>query len=206
MNTVQVMHTTMIIDHIYSGHIDAVQEYFAKYSIGKINNIVFHMYNGDQEDGYAIIYLDFWYDNIVSKNMYNRIINNGEVRLVYDDPYYCVMRFYDTVDDRQEYLKRENTIEDEDEGEGEAEREGMTMDDRQDYMVDISTQLEKLFNCYSEIKKEVQLVSFTQKNMHEDLKKILYVKRSTPIKKNKKNSKKNKSINTWARRLRNNIS
>ena len=221
------MKTTMIIDNVNINHIDIIREYFVKYNIGKINDIAFYKSFVCSDNGYVIIELDEWYNNKTSENMYERMVNYGEVRLVYNDPQYFIMKFYnipkhgeeyldrenkiaeETPDYREEYLDRENTIKEEtpDYREDYLDRENTIAEETPEYrevnMMDISVQLENIYTCFSDVKKEVKRVTYLQNRMHKELKKIKVVKLITPI--HKRVYKKNKHINVWARRLRNNI-
>lgn len=164
MNDTSVMKTTMIIDNIRVNHINNIHEYFAKYNIAKINNIVFHAHFGEYGNGHAIIYLDEWYNNITAENMYERIVECGEVKLVYDEPEYFVMKFYnnhesdlkETPDYREDYIQQENEID-------EFDNQESTPDYREDYI-----KQENEVDLSQEIDTEAYMVSDhdCQKNAH----------------------------------------
>ena len=104
------MNKSLIIDNnVGEQQLDIITNYFENYKIGNSLSIEYN-------EAYkcAILKLDFWYDNSCAKNMYNKIEETGETRIVYDDPEYFTVRFYpgevDTFDDRDEYIANENLI------------------------------------------------------------------------------------------------
>ena len=106
------MTKTLIIDNnVHCEHLDVIADFFEKYKLGKPLSI-----NYNEEQKCAVLKLDFWYDNVCANNMYDRIVETGEARIVYNDPEYFTVRFYheeeEGVDYRDEYIANENRIDD----------------------------------------------------------------------------------------------
>ena len=115
-------HTLIIENHVLESDLDTIRDFFENYQLAKIDTIE---YNND--DLNAIVTLDGWYDTGSARNMYDRIVDHGEAKIVYDDPLYFTVKFYDvaglvnqeeqeqeqeeeSVDDRNEYIARENDV------------------------------------------------------------------------------------------------
>ena len=115
-------HTLIIENHVLESDLDTIRDFFENYQLAKIDTIE---YNND--DLNAIVTLDGWYDTSSARNMYDRIVDHGEAKIVYDDPLYFTVKFYDvaglvnqeeqeqeqeeeSVDDRNEYIARENDV------------------------------------------------------------------------------------------------
>ena len=115
-------HTLIIDNHVLESDLDTIRDFFENYQLAKIDTIE---YNND--DLNAIVTLDGWYDTGSARNMYDRIVDHGEAKIVYDDPLYFTVKFYDvaglvnqeeqeqeqeeeSVDDRNEYIARENDV------------------------------------------------------------------------------------------------
>ena len=63
-------------------------------TIGKVNHIDFVAKQGKDGNHFNVAYIhfDFWHDTIVTRNLQDRIFNEGQVaRVVYDDPWYWVV-------------------------------------------------------------------------------------------------------------------
>ena len=82
--------------------VENIRNWFEKYDIATVNNVTFHLheepeyYVEDKNDyyGYAIIEIDEWLNNTCACNFYENIYNlNG--KMVFDDPYYWEIEFYD---------------------------------------------------------------------------------------------------------------
>ncbi len=91
-----------IPDNVLPLDIETIYNWFERYNIAKVNNVTFHLHEEPEyyvEDnnghyGYAVIYIDEWYDNTCACNFYEHIYNlNG--KMVFDDPYYWEIEFYD---------------------------------------------------------------------------------------------------------------
>ena len=205
----------LIIDNIQIRDGDIIREYFATYNIAKLNDIVFHSYFGQDGNGYAIIYIDYWCSNLTAENMYDRIVDHGEVRMVYDDPKYFVVRFYggydgehdgeqeETADYREDYIEAENKVDETpDYREDYVEAENRVEDDDDDgSMKKIAGKLDELVNRFNQFEVQLSDVNRTQLRMKKmrgskrvlpEISKTVYKKTSTSI----------KSANVWARRLR----
>ena len=116
-------HTLIIENHVLESDLDTIRDFFENYQLAKIDTIE---YNND--DLNAIVTLDGWYDTGSARNMYDRIVDHGEAKIVYDDPLYFTVKFYDvagvvnqeeqeqeqeqeeSIDDRNEYIARENDV------------------------------------------------------------------------------------------------
>ena len=219
----------LIIDNLQIQDGDIIREYFATYNIAKLNDIVFHSHFGHDGNGYAIIYIDYWCSNLTAENMYDRIVERGDVRMVYDDPKYFVVRFYggafesdgflgSTDDYRYDYVEAENKVDetpDYREDYVEAENRVVNNDDddddvklecERDAVYDgsikkITGKLDELVNRFNQFEVQLSDVNRTQLRM----KKMRGSKRVLPeISKTvyKKTSTSIKSANVWARRLR----
>jgi len=205
----------LIVDNIQIQDGDIIREYFATYNIAKLNDIVFHSYFGQDGNGYVIIYIDYWCSNLTAENMYDRIVDHGEVRMVYDDPKYFVVRFYggydgehdgeqeETADYREDYIEAENKVDETpDYREDYVEAENRVEDDDDDgSMKKIAGKLDELVNRFNQFEVQLSDVNRTQLRMKKmrgskrvlpEISKTVYKKTSTSI----------KSANVWARRLR----
>lgn len=118
----QMTKTLVIDNNVHYEHLDTIADFFEKYKLGKPLSI-----NYNEEQKCAVLKLDFWYDNVCANNMYDRIVETGESRIVYNDPEYFTVRFYNDeqegVDYRDEYIANENRIQDE-----------VSVDYREDYI------------------------------------------------------------------------
>ena len=205
----------LIVDNIRIQDGDIIREYFAMYNIAKLNDIVFHSYFGQDGNGYAIIFIDYWCSNLTAENMYDRIVDHCEVRMVYDDPKYFVVRFYggydgehdgeqeETADYREDYIEAENKVDETpDYREDYVEAENRVEDDDDDgSMKKIAGKLDELVNRFNQFEVQLSDVNRTQLRMKKmrgskrvlpEISKTVYKKTSTSI----------KSANVWARRLR----
>lgn len=101
--------TLIISNNVQEENLDTITNFFEKYQLGKPLSI-----NYNNESKSAILELEFWYDNVCANNMYHRIVESGEARIVYNEPDYFSVRFYhdekESVDYRDEYLANENLI------------------------------------------------------------------------------------------------
>lgn len=84
--------TTLIIpNYVTEQDIPKIWHYLDYYNIAKVHDIKYYY---DQDDhGFAIIYIDEWYNNTGANNFYYSIVAN-KCRMVYDDPYYWNVEFY----------------------------------------------------------------------------------------------------------------
>ena len=105
----QMTNTLIIDNNVGHEHLDTIVDFFKKYKLGKPRSI-----NYNEEYKCAIMKLDFWYDNMCANNMYDRIVETGETRIVYSDPEYFTVRFYhegeEGVDYREDYIQNENRL------------------------------------------------------------------------------------------------
>jgi acyl-[acyl carrier protein]--UDP-N-acetylglucosamine O-acyltransferase len=65
-------------------------EVFASNGIGKVNHIDFVTKIGKDNKVYhsAYVHFDYWYDNIASRNIQEKLNAGKEAKIVYDDPWY----------------------------------------------------------------------------------------------------------------------
>lgn len=105
--TTHNMHSTKVLyipDFILPQDIPKVYHYFDCYNIAKLKSVeVFDHpepeYNCEDRAyyGYAIIVVDKWYNTNISKSFYQSIVEN-RCKMVYDDPYYWDLEFYEGYD------------------------------------------------------------------------------------------------------------
>ena len=114
MNTVNSQPDILIVEgDVRESDLNTIQNYFEKYYLGKVDKIVYHHPNSSC-NGKALVYLEYWYNNICAENMYNRILETGEARIVYNDPHYFTVRSHSTgeesADYRDDYVMTENDV------------------------------------------------------------------------------------------------
>ena len=165
--------TLHIQNNVQYDHLDIIRDFFEKYQLGKVNSVVH-----SSSDNSAVLKLDHWYDNNCAKNMCERIYQHGETRIIYDDPNYFTVKFLDyqeedTIDSRDEYIKRENYIQnDYDEHQYDNDHENQSHDEREDEevnhannccfdthddyleddVIENTTNIERLFRIVEELK------------------------------------------------------
>ena len=90
-----VMNLNIYIPHVFLNiSKEQIIYIFENLEIGKISRIDFVIKIGQNNKCYnsAYIYFEEWYDNTVTKNFQERILNpDKEARIVYDDPYFWVI-------------------------------------------------------------------------------------------------------------------
>tara|TARA_B100000902_G_C27314441_1_gene920364 strand:+ start:2579 stop:3262 length:684 start_codon:yes stop_codon:yes gene_type:complete len=99
----------IIGDNITLDHLNTITDYFLKYEIGKPKTIT---YNEDKFT--ALLELEEWCDNVCARNVYERICEKGLTKIIYNDPDYFIVKFYEeegTPDYRDEYIVKENSVE-----------------------------------------------------------------------------------------------
>jgi hypothetical protein len=93
--TALIKNISLYIPHIFSNYNKKdVSNIFENLKIGKINYIDFVAKIDKDGKGYnaAYIHFDFWYDNLVTKNFQERVLNpDKEARIVYEDPWYWLV-------------------------------------------------------------------------------------------------------------------
>jgi len=93
--TSSIKNISLYIPHIFENFSKKdVTDVFEYLKIGKVNYIDFIAKLGKDGKEYnsAYIHFDFWYNNQVSINFQNRVLNpDKEARLVYDDPWYWIV-------------------------------------------------------------------------------------------------------------------
>ena len=89
------MTTMLLVENLKSENdVENIHEFFEKYQIGKINTIE---YRDETHD--AIVKMDYWYANRGAENMHERIEYHGSTPIVYDDPNYFTVKFYQSTND-----------------------------------------------------------------------------------------------------------
>jgi len=89
-----IKNISLFIPHVFSNIGQNMIADVFEDTIGKVNHIDFVAKQGKDGNNFNVAYIhfDFWYDTIVTKNLQERIFNDGQVaRVVYDDPWYWVV-------------------------------------------------------------------------------------------------------------------
>ena len=91
-----------IPDYVLPSDIPGIYQYFDYFNIADVKNVKFHEFSEEEyyvEDnspyGYAIIEIENWHDTQSTRNFYQSILEN-RCKMVYDDPCYWDLEFYDT--------------------------------------------------------------------------------------------------------------
>ena len=92
----------VIPDFVSPLDIDKIYKWFQDFNIAELDNIEFfeheepEYYVEDKRDfyGYAVIHIKEWYNNQGSHNFYQNIANL-RCKMIYDDPHYWTLEFYD---------------------------------------------------------------------------------------------------------------
>lgn len=186
------MATLLIENNVSENDLDAICDFFEKYELGKVNNIEY-----DEGTRTALLHLEYWCDNVCATNMYNRIREHGETRIVYNDPDYFTVKFYtdicynkdsmsdsmgdtmenaiavggvrDTADYRDDYVARENNL----------------YDYLEDDVIDNSHNIEVLFRLIEDIKSRINISDKSVKSVERRLgniqKKTAYLYKHKPV-------------------------
>lgn len=180
-------HNLIIENNVQESHIDTIREFFENYRLAKIANIE---YNSDSLS--AIVNLDYWYESGSARNLYERIQDYGVANIVYDDPLYFTVKFYenqhekvdnpyqelrddgeedvynvkedqdfnDDVDDRDEYIARENSL----------------CEYLEDDVIENSSNIEKMFKMIEDLQLQI---SSLNKNLHQINRRVKNIRRTT---------------------------
>lgn len=90
-----------IPDYVTSEDIDIIVNYFEDFEIAKVKDVKVYehpepeYHAGDTDKytyGYAIIEIDYYYDNTCARNFYSKI-ENRNCYIIYDDPFYWELEF-----------------------------------------------------------------------------------------------------------------
>ena len=182
------MTTLLIENNVSENDLDAISNFFEKYELGKVNDIEY-----DEGNKTALLHLEYWCDNVCATNMYNRIREHGETRIVYNDPNYFTVKFYteiepnrandqdtmenpvvvrderDTGDYRDDYVARENNL----------------YDYLEDDVIDNSHNIELLFRLIEDIKSHINISDKSVKSVERRLgniqKKTAYLYKHKPV-------------------------
>ena len=171
-------------NNVQETHIDTIREFFENYHLAKIADIE---YNSDSLS--AIVNLDYWYESGSARNLYERIQDYGVANIVYDDPRYFTVKFYenqqekvdkcnvkhdeelvqddvndvdvvDDVDDRDEYIARENSL----------------YEYLEDDVIENSSNIEKMFRMIEELQLQN---SSLKKNFDQINRRVKNIRRTT---------------------------
>ena len=143
-----------------------------------------------------MINLDYWYKTRSALNLYERIQDYGVANIVYDDPLYFTVKFYDDKDKKlneyyeeqpledqhqedldknqhQEDLYSEDSVDDRDEY---IARENSVYDYLEDDVIENSSNIEKMFRMIEELQLQI---SSSNKNLTLLNRRIKNIRRTT---------------------------
>lgn len=183
------MITTLIIENnVSENDLDTICDFFEKYELGKVNDIDY-----DESNKTALVHLDYWCDSACATNIYHRILEHGETRIVYNDPEYFTVKFYtETVSNHaNEHDTLENTIVASDEWDtGDyrddyVARENNLYEYLEDDVIDNSHNIEMLFRLIEDIKSHINISDKSAKSVERRLgniqKKTTYLFKHKPV-------------------------
>ena len=88
---------SLIIPRVFPQYIDeqGMIDTFEQQKLGRVYKVnMIHMNSESRRRGHpmykAIVYFSAWYDNVIAYNFQQRIFNQGDARVVYDDPWFWV--------------------------------------------------------------------------------------------------------------------
>ena len=102
----------VIPDYTIANDVSLVYKYFNDFNIAKLKNVTYYDYPPEENDedepfyGYIMIEVEQWVDNVTSRNLYNTICNNN-CKMVYDDPKYWDVEFYDNSEIDYDEVEKE---------------------------------------------------------------------------------------------------
>ena len=86
---------SLIIPRVFPQYIDeqGMIDTFEQQKLGRVYKVnMIHMNSESRRRGHpmykAIVYFSAWYDNVIAYNFQQRIFNQGDARVVYDDPWF----------------------------------------------------------------------------------------------------------------------
>lgn len=182
------MTTLLIENNVSENDLDAISDFFEKYELGKVNDIEY-----DEENKSALVHLDYWCDNVCATNMYNRIRECGETRIVYNDPDYFTVKFYTEIEPNRanDQDTMENTVVDEGERDTAdyrddyVARENNLYEYLEDDVIDNSHNIEMLFRLIEDIKSHINISDKSVKSVERRLgniqKKTAYLYKHKPV-------------------------
>lgn len=90
----------MIPDYVLPRDVPAIYNYFKNFNIAELRSVEYRDHEEEEywvEDkpfyGYAVIEVDYWYNNTGAENFYKSIFDK-KCKMVYDDPFYWELTFY----------------------------------------------------------------------------------------------------------------
>lgn len=191
-------HILIIENNVKESHIDTIREFFENYRLAKIADIE---YNSDSLS--AVVNLDYWYDSGSARNLYERIQDYGVANIVYDDPLYFTVKFYENqhekvdipyqeLDDVEEDVDNvkhdvEDDVDDVDSVKADVEDD---VDDRDEYIarenslyeyleddvIENSSNIEKMFRMIEELQLQI---SSSNKNLDKINRRVKNIRRTT---------------------------
>ena len=182
------MVTLLIENNVSENDLDAICDFFEKYELGKVNDIEY-----DEGNKTALVRLDYWCDNLCATNMYNRIQEHGETRIVYNDPDYFTVKFHTETEPNQanDQDTMENTVVDEGERDTAdyrddyVARENNLYEYLEDDVIDNSHNIELLFRLIEDIKSHINISDKSVKSVERRLgniqKKTAYLYKHKPV-------------------------
>ena len=228
----------MIPDYTIANHVPLVYKYFNDFNIAKLKNVTYYDYPAEENDedepfyGYIIIEVEQWFDNVTSRNFYNAVVDNN-CKMVYDDPSYWDVEFYDNSEIDYDAIEKEciyNSVKKECDDEEEVsdeldeeevsdeldEEEGDDLKNDPDYVYEEEDESKdkfyEYFNLmYKMVKDKKKKEKTNKRKYNEEIEKLTYENNELKmllVKKNKNYLKNNKSKdfkNAWSRRLRQKI-
>lgn len=230
-NMVYSIKTLTIPDYVLPMDVPKIINWFDYYNIANVKNVDIREHPEPEyyvEDkpyyGYAVIEIDEWYKNNSSLTFYEYLAS-GSAKMVYDDPYYWVVEFYEprtqeevnnvvinlndvsNNEDGKEYNKEEFSLENEWKDAVEL-AEGILNDNKEDE-ADNEYYSEEVIEYISRKRHKVQTRSMTKQTEDKSKNNLLNTENLTLkeliVKKNKNFNKREKRKpykNEWSRRLR----
>ena len=179
-------HVLIIENNVQESDVNTIREFFENYQLAKIADIE---YNSDTLS--AVINLDYWYKTTSALNLYERIQDYGVANIVYDDPLYFTVKFYDDQDNKLDEYYEEQPQEDLDKNQHQDDQYSEdSVDDRDEYIarensvydyleddvIENSSNIEKMFRMIEELQLQI---SSSNKNLSLLNRRIKNIRRTT---------------------------
>jgi len=179
-------HVLIIENNVQESDVNTIREFFENYQLAKIADIE---YNSDTLS--AVINLDYWYKTRSALNLYESIQDYGMANIVYDDPLYFTVKFYENQDNKLDEYYEEQPIEylDKDQYD-EDQYDEDSVDDRDEYIaqensvydyleddvIENSSNIEKMFRMIEELQLQI---STSNKNLTLLNRRVKNIRRTT---------------------------
>lgn len=179
-------HVLIIENNVQESDVNTIREFFENYQLAKIADIE---YNSDTLS--AVINLDYWYKTRSALNLYESIQDYGMTNIVYDDPLYFTVKFYENQDNKLDEYYEEQPIEDIDKDQyNEDQYDEDSVDDRDEYIaqensvydyleddvIENSSNIEKMFRMIEELQLQI---STSNKNLTLLNRRVKNIRRTT---------------------------